>query len=604
MRLFSLCLYRFYFVALCLSVSSVYAQDSKSDSLKLLINQKNQLNEIDSILYTHTMKLASYYYRLDQDSSLLYMLKALEIASTLGYDYEIGRCAYNASVMYKRQGEMDKAMANVQICIKANPGPKMKARCLQMCGNLWSGQYEFEKAKGYLDQAMQIGQDNQDTTILSMLYNSYAIYYEFTHDYESSIDAHLKSADISLSEGDSIGYAVSLNNIAILHNSMKEYDKALEYTIESEKYIEPENLYNRYQVEDNKGAIYTGKGQSRKALEYYNKAYDNAVAIKAQGLQVTTLLNMSRMHIDLDEFDKANKYLTRGLSIKEIQPAMMVKYHIYLSEIALRQGRCRAALDLLKQVEQEISKEPEYVYQSSYYKNVSRAEACLGNYKAFDANLLKSFALVDSSYKETRSREAKVLLHKYESKIKQDSIRLLSLENENQDYIINGQRKGLLISLLVLMLSAALIYILRKRNQEAKIRNDALVFKTEELTLLNTQLKKKLNKPAGTKDRHKIEIKCIDKQYLIEFDDIIYLIAEDNGTRIYLTDKSIWSDLKLKSVSELLPADNFLKIYRSTIINIDKLEWVNHATLKMVTGEELKIGRTYKSDIKELLSER
>ena len=605
MRPSILCLPRLSCLALCLSVSViVYSQDSKSDSLKFLIQQKEGLNEIDSTLYTHTLKLASYYYRLDQDSSLLYMVEALDVASELGNSDEIGRCAYNSSVMYEQRGEVNMAMEYVQICIDANPHSKMKVRCLQMCGNLLTRAYEFGKAKDCLDQAMLIGSSMKDSTVLSMLHNSFAIYYEFTHDYESSIDAHLKSADLSLGKGDSIGYAISLNNIAILHNSMKEYDKALEYTVESEKYIEPDNLYNRYQVEDNKAAVYSAKNQMRKALEYYLNAYDNAVVIKAQALQLSSLLNLAKTHVNLGELNKANEWLSRGLLIKDIQPSMMVKYHILLSEIALQQSRCHDALDLLKQVEVDINKEPEYLYQSSYYKNVSRAEACLGNYNAFDESLEKSFALVDSNYKETNTREAKILLQKYDTKIKQDSIRLLSLENENQNYVISGQRKGLVISVLVLMLSATLIYLLRKRNLEAKLRNEALVFRTNELTQLNIQLKNRLNKPVQTKTLDKIEVKSLDKKYLIDFEDIIYISAEDSGARIYLSDKSIWSDLKLKAISDLLPKENFIKIYRSTIINIEKLEWVNHATLKMVSGEELKIGRTYKNDIKELLSRK
>jgi len=45
------------------------------------------------------------------------------------------------------------------------------------------------------------------------------------------------------------------------------------------------------------------------------------------------------------------------------------------------------------------------------------------------------------------------------------------------------------------------------------------------------------------------------------------------------------------------PQAQFLKIYRSTLINISFLEWVNHATLRLKNGTELKISRIYKEAI-------
>ena len=89
---------------------------------------------------------------------------------------------------------------------------------------------------------------------------------------------------------------------------------------------------------------------------------------------------------------------------------------------------------------------------------------------------------------------------------------------------------------------------------------------------------------------------------MVDLRDIIYCKSDAEGVRIFLKgSKSIWSGIRLKDFKEKLPQSNFLRIFRSTIINVYHLEWVNHATLKMVNGDELKIGRTYKDDLQKLL---
>lgn len=61
----------------------------------------------------------------------------------------------------------------------------------------------------------------------------------------------------------------------------------------------------------------------------------------------------------------------------------------------------------------------------------------------------------------------------------------------------------------------------------------------------------------------------------------------------------MWLDISLKSLLDRLNGDKFVRIHRSTIVNLDHVEWVNHSSLKMRNGEDLKIGRTYKKDIIE-----
>jgi DNA-binding LytR/AlgR family response regulator len=138
-----------------------------------------------------------------------------------------------------------------------------------------------------------------------------------------------------------------------------------------------------------------------------------------------------------------------------------------------------------------------------------------------------------------------------------------------------------------------------------KSKNNQLVFKNEELAELNLNLS---NKIKAKKEKNpeivisSINIKVSDKIHTIRVDEIRYIKAEDDGVRIFTELKSLWTDLSLKSIHSILPNDKLIRIYRSTIVNISFIDWVNHITLSMKDGTELKIGRSYKDNLKKIIN--
>lgn len=71
----------------------------------------------------------------------------------------------------------------------------------------------------------------------------------------------------------------------------------------------------------------------------------------------------------------------------------------------------------------------------------------------------------------------------------------------------------------------------------------------------------------------RIAIPSRDGLQLVKIDDIIYLEASVNYTLIYLQDQhKLTASRTLKEFEELLPADNFIRIHHSFIININCVE--------------------------------
>jgi regulator of replication initiation timing len=229
---------------------------------------------------------------------------------------------------------------------------------------------------------------------------------------------------------------------------------------------------------------------------------------------------------------------------------------------------------------------------------------------------------VDSSYYERKELEAKKIEKAYQTQIKEDSIKILELNNNKQSVALRNQRMGMFGFLIISLLAGglALYYrrytqaekqinsLLNKEKEELETERDELVFKNKELKIINQNLKNKVNKAPTvvTEDKSsstKVKFKSADKVYLLEPQQVLYLQAEAEGSRIYQNDgTSKWTDTSLKELRSNLHKKTFVKIFRNTIVNIEHVGWVNTTSLKLKNGKELRISRTYKQDIKDAVS--
>jgi len=92
----------------------------------------------------------------------------------------------------------------------------------------------------------------------------------------------------------------------------------------------------------------------------------------------------------------------------------------------------------------------------------------------------------------------------------------------------------------------------------------------------------------------------MNREHILNTSELYYIKAEDPGVRIYTSSGSLWSDQKLKHIKEELGYP-FVQIFRSTVINIDHVEWVNSDKVKLKNGVELKMSRTFKKEIQDII---
>ena len=91
------------------------------------------------------------------------------------------------------------------------------------------------------------------------------------------------------------------------------------------------------------------------------------------------------------------------------------------------------------------------------------------------------------------------------------------------------------------------------------------------------------------------------KMVKVLFNDILYIEGLRDYIRIFTTSKTIVTKHLLATLEEMLPSDAFLRIHRSYIVSISKIDSYNTDTIE-IGKKVLPTGRLYKHDVSKLLN--
>jgi DNA-binding LytR/AlgR family response regulator len=82
--------------------------------------------------------------------------------------------------------------------------------------------------------------------------------------------------------------------------------------------------------------------------------------------------------------------------------------------------------------------------------------------------------------------------------------------------------------------------------------------------------------------------------------DILYIEGLENYVRIHTRDKAIVCLSTMKSIEESLPSRSFLRIHRSYIVNLSKVELIRQH-LFQIGSKSLAVGKSYRKTVAETL---
>ncbi len=96
------------------------------------------------------------------------------------------------------------------------------------------------------------------------------------------------------------------------------------------------------------------------------------------------------------------------------------------------------------------------------------------------------------------------------------------------------------------------------------------------------------------------------RQYEISVTDVLYIESVDNKTFVYTRDQSYESRQKIYELEEILKSSRFLRVSKSTLLNLMKIKSIKPAlngrfSAVLHNGEEIVISRKYVADLKQTL---
>ena len=97
-----------------------------------------------------------------------------------------------------------------------------------------------------------------------------------------------------------------------------------------------------------------------------------------------------------------------------------------------------------------------------------------------------------------------------------------------------------------------------------------------------------------------------DRQYEIAVSDVFYIESVDNKTFIYTKNKVYETRQKLYELEEILKEKRFLRVSKSTLLNLMKVSAIKPAlnsrfTAELFSGEQVVITRKYVPELKKAL---
>lgn len=107
---------------------------------------------------------------------------------------------------------------------------------------------------------------------------------------------------------------------------------------------------------------------------------------------------------------------------------------------------------------------------------------------------------------------------------------------------------------------------------------------------------------ALPKDKEYISVKADYKVSLVRIDEIVYLESEGEYVRMHLADGSAITTLfRLKNMEVALPADRFMRVHRSYIVNLRRIKSFVKGRVYLSDDEYIPIGENYKEAFQEYI---
>lgn len=322
------------------------------DSLEQQLEQTSGKEKV--ILLNELYKL---YVNNNPVKALSYTRQALTLAEKLNDPSGMASSYNNMGVIYKNQGNLDKALKNYIAALQIQEENKFVdalAYTYSNVGTVYSMQSNYDKALEYFNKANeQFESINHKLRIVGSLSNIGNVY-EALGDQELALEYYLKALKYYEELEDNSNAFVPFNNIGNMYFKQGDYESAMAYyqsALDLEKYNN--DLNGQANALHNMGSAMRSQGNIEKALEYFNEALGLAQEADNKYLLSIIYKSLSETYFKQGDMFMAYSFLSLHTTAKDSLFTEESSKQISTLESAYQLERKEAEIQSLK-VESEL----------------------------------------------------------------------------------------------------------------------------------------------------------------------------------------------------------------------------------------------------------
>ena len=426
-----------------LSFSS-YAQSSDFQKMKFDIDTCTN-DSLKSLLYG---RLAMRYLRSNPDSAIYYIKQGETIANTIGNK----TCQ---ATMYNGLGNIHFFQSNYDSCIS------------------------------YYSKCLEISTALQDSLRMGAMYSNIGLAHSYQAKYDTALSMLQKAHNIRRIIDDE-RITGTINNIGLVYQKMKNWEKALEYYTEAarlkEAYDQKLSLSNTL---NNIGIILKKLDRDEEAIPYYEQSLAIAVEFEDKIKQANAHNNLASLYHDIPaQLQLAGTHYQKSIALKESmgdKAGLANTYSNYAEWLvdtdnpATALGYINKALDLNEEIDNNL-------YSSKITKQRASIYQKLKDYpKAYEA-LADAYALRESEMTEDLNNKIADLEVQFETAEKEAEIARLSLENQLKTAnLARSQNLQLAVGTGAVMTILILVIFYTQRNKKLRLEREAQELQMEAL---------------------------------------------------------------------------------------------------------------------------
>jgi class 3 adenylate cyclase/tetratricopeptide (TPR) repeat protein len=215
-------------------------------------------------------------------------------------------------------GTTQEALVLLEKLNKQQLEPSFFAKLANIKGDILLRTGKTQDAMGAFEQSLKVYKEIGDSKGEAKIMGCIGIVHWSLGDYNRALEYLAKTLEIKERTGNTRGTAIEINNIGIIHWYRGDYDKALEYFGKSLEIIE--EFGDRYKMGStllNIGSIHLERADYNKALEYYGKSLTVCGDIGYRLGTANALMCIGIIHRQRGDYEEALEYYRKSLEINE-----------------------------------------------------------------------------------------------------------------------------------------------------------------------------------------------------------------------------------------------------------------------------------------------